>query len=71
MSDQQRDTTRLAEAVRRACIEAAAEAYEQAREDGLCAEGAWEVAIAAILGLDLKPILVAAGGRAEDSQRSG
>jgi|GEM_PF-2552867 len=43
----------LAEVVRRACLSAAAEAYERAREDGLCADGAWEAAMAAVQALDL------------------
>jgi hemoglobin len=42
-----------AEAVRRACIEAASAAYEDAGIRGLCAEGRWEVAIEAVKRLDL------------------
>jgi hemoglobin len=44
-----------AEAVRRACIEAALAAYEDAGIRGLCAEGRWEVAIEAVNRLDLSP----------------
>jgi hypothetical protein len=52
---------RLAEAVRSACIRAALDGYEQAGVDGLCHEGAWEVAVDAIRRLDLAAILQAAG----------
>ena len=38
----------LAEAVRRACLEIALEAYEDAGIRGLCAEGRWESAIDAV-----------------------
>lgn len=39
--------------VRAACLEAAQNAYERALSDGLCAEGAFEVAMDAIRSLDL------------------
>jgi hypothetical protein len=58
MTDAERE--QLAEAVRAACIEAALAAYEAARVDGLCDEGAFEVAIDAVRRLDLHD----AGGRA-------
>jgi 2-methylisocitrate lyase-like PEP mutase family enzyme len=47
----------LAEAVRSACHRAAVEAYEQAAADGLCPEGALEVALDAIRALDLGAVL--------------
>jgi hypothetical protein len=47
----------LAEAVRRACIEAALAAYEDAGVMGLCAEGRWEVAVGAMQSLDLARLL--------------
>ncbi len=47
----------LAEAVRAACFRAALESYEQARLDGLCHEGAWEVALDAIRSLDIEAIV--------------
>jgi hypothetical protein len=47
--------TAVAEAVRRACAEAAAGAYEDAGIRGLCAEGRWEVALEAIRRVDLEP----------------
>ena len=43
----------LAEAVRRACIEAALAAYQEGGVLGLCAEGRWEYAISAMQQLDL------------------
>jgi hypothetical protein len=38
----------LAAAVRAACCRVAARAWEQARQSGLCDEGAWEVALGAL-----------------------
>ena len=52
------EPTMLAEAVRQACIEAAQAAYEDARLDGLCHEGAWECAVDAIRSLDLASTMV-------------
>lgn len=46
----------LAEAVRRACLEAATAAYEQAGISGLCGEGRWEMAVRALKELDLDAI---------------
>ena len=43
----------MAEAVRTALITAALAAYEDAAIRGLCCEGAWEVAVAAMRKLDL------------------
>lgn len=45
----------LAERVRRACLEAALDAYEDAGLQGLCAEGRWECALEAIRRLPLNP----------------
>src|SRR5512139_712746 len=42
----------LAEAVRKACLEAALHAYEDAGISGLCQEGRWEIAVQAIRELD-------------------
>lgn len=47
----------LAEATRRACLQAALNAYEQAQTDGLCAEGALEFALDAIRRLDVTRIV--------------
>lgn len=51
------DSTKIAQTVRLACLEAAIEAYENAGISGLCAEGRWECAIQAIQALDLDAIL--------------
>ena len=53
------DGQRIAEAVRRACIDAALEAYEDAQVRGLCREGAWEVAIEAVRSLDVAAVIAA------------
>lgn len=50
----------IAEAVRRACVDAALEAYEDAQIRGLCREGAWEVAIEAVRTLDVAAVIAAA-----------
>jgi hypothetical protein len=42
-----------AERVRRALVQCALEAYEDALARGLCAEGAWEAAVGAMRKLDL------------------
>ncbi len=55
------DPRDIAEAVRRACVEAALEAYEDAQIRGLCREGAWEVAIEAVRSLDVAAVIAAAG----------
>ncbi len=50
------ERARVAERVRAALVQAALEAYEDAAVRGLCCEGAWEVAMGAIRGLDLREI---------------
>ena len=47
---------RVGEAVRAACVKAALQGYENARIDGLCDEGALEVALDAIRGLDVRSL---------------
>jgi hypothetical protein len=47
----------LAETVRAACLDAARLAYEDAGIRGLCADGRWEVAVAAIRQLDLSSVI--------------
>ena len=47
----------LAESVRQECIAAALNAYETARIDGLCHEGAWECAMGAIRAIDLSAVV--------------
>ncbi len=44
---------RVAQAVRDACVRAALDGYERARMDGLCDEGALEVAMDAVRSLDV------------------
>jgi tRNA(adenine34) deaminase len=46
----------IAQAMRDACVEAALQAYDDAGIRGLCAEGRWEVALAAIQMVDLSSI---------------
>lgn len=38
-----------------ALLQAALTAYENARADGLCHEGAWECALAAVQGVSARP----------------
>jgi hypothetical protein len=45
------------ERIRRACLEAAQRAYEDAGLRGLCAEGRWEAAIDAMRALDLRALM--------------
>jgi hypothetical protein len=47
----------LAEKIRQACLEAAIAGFEQARLDGLCAEGAVETAVSAMQNLNLEKLL--------------
>ena len=59
----------VAEAVRRACADAAEGTYEDAGIRGLCAEGRWEMALEAIRRVDLEAVIreVAPGARSESS----
>lgn len=57
------ETQEVAERVRAALVRAALAAYEDAAMRGLCCEGAWEAAVAAVRGLDLS--------RALDVERDG
>jgi hypothetical protein len=50
------DFTSVAETVRAACVDAAIQAYEDAGVRGLCDDGRWEYAIAAIRRLDLQSL---------------
>jgi hypothetical protein len=61
MSDE--EAIRIAEAVRAACVRAALEGYESARMDGLCDEGALEVALDAVRGLNVRRIAEQIRGR--------
>jgi hypothetical protein len=51
----------LVEAVRRALIDAAEAAYEDAGIQGLCGEGRWEAAVSAMRGVDLEAVARGAG----------
>jgi hypothetical protein len=46
-----------AQTVRAACLDAAIQAYEDAGIRGLCADGRWEAALAAIRQVDLSDVL--------------
>ena len=54
MNADQRD---LAEQVRAVVLGAALAAYEDAGVRGLCAEGAWEIAVGAMRALDLSRVV--------------
>ncbi|HET8649310.1 MAG TPA: hypothetical protein VFL95_04660 [Gemmatimonadales bacterium] len=56
-SDSEIDAARLAQQVKEACIAAALAGYEEASISGLCHEGAWEAAVAAIQRLDLDDVI--------------
>lgn len=51
------DSIQLAEAVRAACVRAAATAYEDAGIQGLCGEGRWEAAVGALQSIDLHKLI--------------
>jgi len=53
----QTETPSLVEIVRAACLNDALAAYEDAGIRGLCTEGRWEAAVAAIRDLDLSGVL--------------
>lgn len=57
----------LAESIRRALIDAAESAYEDAGMQGLCAEGRWEAAVSAMRRVDVKAVASAAAPPAESS----
>jgi hypothetical protein len=60
------DPRQLAEQVRSALAATAREAYEDAAMRGLCAEGAWEVALGAMRALDLSRVVTEATLRQAD-----
>lgn len=51
------DARKVAEEVRGVLVRAALMAYEDAAIRGLCCEGAWEVAVDAMRGLDLSRVM--------------
>ncbi|MGH8279393.1 MAG: acetyltransferase [Gammaproteobacteria bacterium] len=64
MADAEKIQRDLAEAVRRACLDAAREGYEQAALAGLCHEGAMEASLDAIRALRFDALL------ADDASRT-
>jgi hypothetical protein len=56
--DKAPDLNRIAEVIRTACVQAALQGYERAAADGLCDEGALEVALDAIRSLDIESLLL-------------
>ncbi|HST57651.1 MAG TPA: hypothetical protein VLK84_03115 [Longimicrobium sp.] len=59
----------LPESIRRAVIAAGEAAYEDAGIQGLCAEGRWEAAVAAMRAMDLE-VLVRRAANDGDSRPS-
>ena len=55
------DCAAVAEAVRAACVDAAVQADQDAGIRGLCDDGRWESAIAAIRRLHLQSVMAAPG----------
>ena len=49
-------TNPAVDAIRRALIDAAEAAYEDTGIQGLCAEGRWEAAVAAMRGVDVEAV---------------
>lgn len=60
MTSTKQHDSKLAAAVRDACVRAAADAYEDAGIRGLCDEGRWECALGAIRAIDLEAAIVSA-----------
>ena len=69
MTPKSRDSA--AESIRRALIEAAGAAYEDAGIQGLCEEGRWEAAVSAMRALDLAPIARGADASADPHRSAG
>ena len=55
------DVERFAEEVRAAVVQSALTAYEDAAMQGVCSEGAWEVAVTAMRRLDLRQLALRHG----------
>jgi hypothetical protein len=60
----------VAETVRTALLDAAMQAYEDAGIRGLCADGRWEAAVAAIRALDVSGLIQPAAGSARPGQEA-
>jgi hypothetical protein len=59
----------LAESTRGAILQAGEAAYEDAGIQGLCAEGRWEAAVAAMRAVDLAALARSAGTLARGTRR--
>ncbi|HEY0017013.1 MAG TPA: hypothetical protein VGC13_11865 [Longimicrobium sp.] len=57
----------LTQSIRRALIDAAESAYEDAGIQGLCAEGRWEAAVSAMRTVDLEAVVQGVGASTEAS----
>lgn len=58
MNDQDiKNKMTLAESVRKACVAAALNGYEDASIQGLCCEGAWEMAVDSMRNLDVEKLI--------------
>lgn len=57
MSPTPQDHYQLAEKIRQACLQTALTAYEDARMDGLCHQGAWESAMSALQKMDVESLV--------------
>ena len=58
----------VVETVRAACLKAAVAAYEDAGIRGLCPDGRWEAALAAIRHLDLSDVIEPPAGSAHANE---
>ena len=56
LSERSADSGNLADSIRRALIAAGEAAYEDAGIQGLCAEGRWEAAVAAMRAVDVDAV---------------
>ena len=63
------DALRVAEQVRAALLQSALAAYEDAALQGLCCEGAWEVAVSAMRRAEAKALLAGATGPGHGQDR--
>lgn len=57
MNDQYKHDLKLAEEVRKSCLAASREAFQEASVSGLCSEGAMEAATGSIQSLDMEQII--------------
>ena len=57
MKDHEQAYQKLAEEVRKACLDAAKDGFREASMSGLCTEGAIEAAVGSIQSVDLKRVI--------------